>query len=249
MRFPVRRLLRLLMALAVALVAFSVGWAALYRVVPVPATPLMLIRAAGGSGLAHDWVPMSQMSPHLARAVIASEDTLFCGPRRLRLGGHRGSLRGQRGGPAPARRQHDQPADRQERLPLAGPQLDPQGRRGVVHPADRDAVAEEPHPGGLPEHRGVGRRRLRRRGRRPPSFQEAGIGPDPPRGRPSRRRPAQPPQLVPEPARRLRGATGRRHRAPHGGGGTGRAGRLRTLIFACHISTLNLLVDHKYSRW
>lgn len=79
MRFPVRRLLRLLMALAVALVAFSVGWAALYRVVPVPATPLMLIRAAGGSGLAHDWVPMSQMSPHLARAVIASEDTLFCG--------------------------------------------------------------------------------------------------------------------------------------------------------------------------
>ncbi|KAA0677331.1 monofunctional biosynthetic peptidoglycan transglycosylase [Azospirillum brasilense] len=79
MRFPVRRLLRLLMALAVALVAFSVGWAALYRVVPVPATPLMLIRAAGGSGLAHDWVPLSQMSPHLARAVIASEDTLFCG--------------------------------------------------------------------------------------------------------------------------------------------------------------------------
>lgn len=79
MRFQVRRLLRLLMALAVALVAFSVGWAALYRVVPVPATPLMLIRAAGGSGLAHDWVPMSQISPHLARAVIASEDTLFCG--------------------------------------------------------------------------------------------------------------------------------------------------------------------------
>ncbi|GAA4250727.1 monofunctional biosynthetic peptidoglycan transglycosylase [Azospirillum formosense] len=79
MRFPVRRLLRLLMALAVALVAFSVGWAALYRVVPVPATPLMLIRAAGGSGLAHDWVPLSQISPHLARAVIASEDTLFCG--------------------------------------------------------------------------------------------------------------------------------------------------------------------------
>ncbi|WP_114861366.1 monofunctional biosynthetic peptidoglycan transglycosylase [Azospirillum brasilense] len=79
MRFPVRRLLRLLMALVVALVAFSVGWAALYRVVPVPATPLMLIRAAGGSGLAHDWVPLSQISPHLARAVIASEDTLFCG--------------------------------------------------------------------------------------------------------------------------------------------------------------------------
>ena len=83
MRFSVRRLLRLAVAIAVAvtvaLAAFSVGWAALYRVAPVPATPLMLIRAAGGSGLEKDWVPLSSISPHLARAVIAAEDTQFCG--------------------------------------------------------------------------------------------------------------------------------------------------------------------------
>ncbi len=74
-----RRILRGLVALALGLAAFSVGWAALYRFVPVPATPLMLIRAVEGAGLDHDWVPLSAISPHLARAVIASEDTLFCG--------------------------------------------------------------------------------------------------------------------------------------------------------------------------
>lgn len=79
MRFSIRRVLRAVAALALALAAFSVGWAALYRFVPVPATPLMLIRALEGAGLEHDWVPLSAISPHLARAVIASEDTLFCG--------------------------------------------------------------------------------------------------------------------------------------------------------------------------
>jgi monofunctional biosynthetic peptidoglycan transglycosylase len=79
MRFSIRRLARVMVALALALAAFSVGWAALYRFAPVPATPLMLIRAVGGAGLEKDWVPLSSISPHLARAVIASEDTLFCG--------------------------------------------------------------------------------------------------------------------------------------------------------------------------
>ncbi|WP_448204497.1 monofunctional biosynthetic peptidoglycan transglycosylase [Azospirillum sp. sgz302134] len=74
-----RRVVRMMLAFALALAAFSVGWAALYRVVPVPFTPLMLIRAAEGSGLEKDWLPLSGISPHLARAVIASEDTLFCG--------------------------------------------------------------------------------------------------------------------------------------------------------------------------
>ena len=74
-----RRLLRVLVIAAVALAAAGVGWALLYRVVPVPATPLMLLRAAGGSGMKHDWVPLERIAPSLARAVIASEDTKFCG--------------------------------------------------------------------------------------------------------------------------------------------------------------------------
>lgn len=50
----------------------------LYRVVPPPVTPLMLIRAAEGYGIAKDWVALSDISPHLQRAVIAAEDAKFC---------------------------------------------------------------------------------------------------------------------------------------------------------------------------
>jgi len=49
-----------------------------YAVVPPPATPLMLIRLVEGYGLAKDWVPLSESSPHLQRAVIAAEDGKFC---------------------------------------------------------------------------------------------------------------------------------------------------------------------------
>lgn len=51
----------------------------LYRFVPPPATPLMLIRAAQGQGLDKDWQPLKRISPHLRRAVIAAEDAKFCG--------------------------------------------------------------------------------------------------------------------------------------------------------------------------
>lgn len=50
----------------------------LYRIVPPPVTPLMLIRAAEGYGIAKSWVPLSEISPYLQRAVIASEDAKFC---------------------------------------------------------------------------------------------------------------------------------------------------------------------------
>lgn len=50
----------------------------LYAVVPPPVTPLMLIRVAEGHGLSKNWVPLQRISPHLQRAVIASEDAKFC---------------------------------------------------------------------------------------------------------------------------------------------------------------------------
>lgn len=50
----------------------------IYAVVPPPVTPLMLIRAVEGHGLSKDWVPLTQISPHLQRAVIAAEDGKFC---------------------------------------------------------------------------------------------------------------------------------------------------------------------------
>lgn len=61
-----------------ALVGLPLVLTALFRFVPPPATPLMVIRAAQGHGLDKDWVPLEQISPHLGRAVIASEDAKFC---------------------------------------------------------------------------------------------------------------------------------------------------------------------------
>ena len=49
-----------------------------YAVVPPPASALMLIRLVQGVIPHYDWVPMDEISPHLARAVISSEDQRFC---------------------------------------------------------------------------------------------------------------------------------------------------------------------------
>jgi monofunctional biosynthetic peptidoglycan transglycosylase len=63
-----------------------------FRFVPVPVTPLMLLRAAQGYGLSKDWVPYERIDPALARSVIAAEDNLFC---RQWLGFDFQQLRGQ----------------------------------------------------------------------------------------------------------------------------------------------------------
>ncbi|ONG49727.1 monofunctional biosynthetic peptidoglycan transglycosylase [Pseudoroseomonas deserti] len=49
-----------------------------FRFVPVPLTPLMLIRGLQGHGIAHDWVAYDRIAPSLAQAVIAAEDNSFC---------------------------------------------------------------------------------------------------------------------------------------------------------------------------
>jgi monofunctional biosynthetic peptidoglycan transglycosylase len=50
----------------------------LYRFAPPPATPLMLLRLITGESLHKTWMPYAQISPNLARAVIAAEDSGFC---------------------------------------------------------------------------------------------------------------------------------------------------------------------------
>ncbi len=49
-----------------------------FRFVPPPITPLMVIRQLQGQELHHQWVPYSAIAPSLSHAVIASEDNLFC---------------------------------------------------------------------------------------------------------------------------------------------------------------------------
>lgn len=73
-----RRLGRIVFFTVAALIALSVLEVAIYRVVPPPATPLMLIRLVEGHGIDMEWRPLSQISPHLVRAVMAGEDARFC---------------------------------------------------------------------------------------------------------------------------------------------------------------------------
>ena len=77
------RLFRIILRIVIALFLLSVGSVVLYRYVQVPVTPLMLKNALNAAVKGepttyhHDWVPMEQISPHLASAVVASEDQRF----------------------------------------------------------------------------------------------------------------------------------------------------------------------------
>lgn len=69
---------RLVVMAATILVGVPLGLTVLYRLVPPPVTPLMVIRLVQGHGLDKDWRPLDRISPHLRRAVIAAEDAKFC---------------------------------------------------------------------------------------------------------------------------------------------------------------------------
>ena len=61
-----------------ALFILTVLWVVIYRFVPVPGTPLMLIRKVSeGIPVKHTWVPIEKISPDMAIAVVASEDAHF----------------------------------------------------------------------------------------------------------------------------------------------------------------------------
>jgi monofunctional biosynthetic peptidoglycan transglycosylase len=73
-----RRLGRvLLLGLLVVLLA-PAALLLVYRFLPVPITPLMVIRLAQGEGLRKAWVPLAEIAPVLPQAVIAAEDNRFC---------------------------------------------------------------------------------------------------------------------------------------------------------------------------
>ncbi len=73
-----RALRRLLLAVLAVTVGVPLGLVLLYRVVPPPATPLMVLRLFEGEGWSRDWTALTEISAHLPRAVIAAEDNLFC---------------------------------------------------------------------------------------------------------------------------------------------------------------------------
>jgi len=77
-RRPASRWRKVVNIVLIVFIAVPLALIVLYRVVPPPVTPLMLIRLAQGEGIAKDWVQLSQISPEAAYAAIASEDNRFC---------------------------------------------------------------------------------------------------------------------------------------------------------------------------
>lgn len=70
------RTIRWLLILAVVV---PIAWVAIYRVVPPPVTYLMVQRQVlDDAGMDYRWRSLKRISPHLVRAVIASEDARFC---------------------------------------------------------------------------------------------------------------------------------------------------------------------------
>ncbi len=72
------RLRRGLLRLLLGLFLLQLGMVLACRGWDPPATPLMLWRSLQGYPLRYEPVPLAQVSPHLKRAVLASEDSRFC---------------------------------------------------------------------------------------------------------------------------------------------------------------------------
>ena len=71
-------LVRILIGLLILVVAVPPLWVGVYRFVPPPITPLMIIRGAEGRGLDYRWRPLREISPALVQAAVAGEDARYC---------------------------------------------------------------------------------------------------------------------------------------------------------------------------
>ncbi len=78
-----KRLLRFLYTAMLWFLGLSVSLVVLYKFIPVPFTPLMIVRFMETKksdqevSFDHDWEPLEHISPNLQKAVIASEDGTF----------------------------------------------------------------------------------------------------------------------------------------------------------------------------
>lgn len=75
---PLKRIRQILLALLALILVGPLVTVLLYRQLPPPITPLMIIRLFEGEGLKKTWVPLDRISSHVPRAVIALEDNNFC---------------------------------------------------------------------------------------------------------------------------------------------------------------------------
>lgn len=77
---PARRqaILKLLAKIGACVLLTLMALILLYRFVNPPYSTLMVANALSGRTLKHRWVGIDQISPHLVRAVVTSEDARFC---------------------------------------------------------------------------------------------------------------------------------------------------------------------------
>ncbi|HXD92293.1 MAG TPA: monofunctional biosynthetic peptidoglycan transglycosylase [Bacteroidia bacterium] len=79
----VKRVLKIILKIVVGFLILSIATTIIYRFVPVPVTPLMLIRCVeqkqdGKSmKLSKNWKPLEEISSHLQLAVVCTEDQNF----------------------------------------------------------------------------------------------------------------------------------------------------------------------------
>jgi monofunctional biosynthetic peptidoglycan transglycosylase len=73
-----RRIGRIALYGVIGFIIGSIVLVALYRALPPPATPLMLIRHVEGYGIYKSWRRLDDISPYLIRAAMAGEDARFC---------------------------------------------------------------------------------------------------------------------------------------------------------------------------
>jgi len=76
---PVARLFGWLFRVIFAFLLLSVLWVVAYRFINPPMTLTMLSDVMTGNGAERDWMPIEQIDRDMVRAVIAAEDSKFCG--------------------------------------------------------------------------------------------------------------------------------------------------------------------------
>jgi monofunctional biosynthetic peptidoglycan transglycosylase len=69
------RVMKFLFKFAVYFILITVAWVGIYAFVPPPITATMIMDE---NGVTKDWTSFSDISPNMARAVIAAEDSKFC---------------------------------------------------------------------------------------------------------------------------------------------------------------------------
>lgn len=193
-----RNLLLRLSKLLLWLIALSVLLVLLLRWVPPPFTALMIERkieswrTGEAIDLTREWRPWRELPDDLKMAVIAAEDQKFADHWGFDVAAIRAALsHNERGGSLRGASTLSQQVAKNLFL-LVRAQLAAQGTGGLVHRADRIAVAQATHSRGLPQQRRMGRRHLRCAGGGAASFRyrrALSVGPP---GQPAGRGAAQP---------------------------------------------------------